>query len=101
MPQQKGRCNMNATPRPWHNKSKNFGYGPLQVCGPQHSDGGDYAPICTANTDANAALIVRAVNCHDEAKAALESLINNNGTGAMEWAIVNAQAVLSQMEGGQ
>src|SRR3990167_1894089 len=48
------------TKGPWHNDSTNYGYGPLQVCGPRLADGSDYAPICTANTEANAVLIAAA-----------------------------------------
>ena len=45
------------TPGPWHNDSRNFGYDSRHVCGPRHADGGDYAPICIANTEANAKAI--------------------------------------------
>jgi hypothetical protein len=48
------------TPGPWHNQSTNCDYGPRHVCGPKHTDGGDYAPICIANTEANARLIAAA-----------------------------------------
>src|SRR3990167_6251269 len=49
--------------------------------------------------EANAALIVRAVNAHDKLVDVAHSLINNNGTGAMEWAISNARALLAELEG--
>ena len=46
----------------------------------------------------NAALIVLAVNAHSKLVDAMQSLINNNGTGAMEWAISNARALLAELE---
>lgn len=59
-----------ATPGPWHNHSTNFGYGPRHVCGPKHADGGDYAPICIADTEANAHLISSAPSLLEAVKFA-------------------------------
>ena len=60
---------MNATARPWtvlgnYICKMNEGNHPVYVTGK--------TPGCTANWEANAALIVRAVNTFDEAKAVLE-----------------------------
>ena len=60
------------TPGPWHNESHNHGYGPCHVCGPKHVDGGDYAPICIANTEANARLIAAAPELFEAASYAVQ-----------------------------
>lgn len=62
------------TPTPWHNSSKNFGYTRRHICGPRHADGGDYAPICSTVREDDAAFIVKAVNNHDALVAALHGL---------------------------
>ena len=113
MTQQKGRCKMSATPRPWklaedgRTIEADFEGEQLTLLQGGHiswcSEPGAFEKTQRYRAMTKKAIgeAVRAVNTHDAAKAALESLINNNGTGAMEWAIVNAKAVLAQMEGGQ
>lgn len=56
------------TPGPWRIRGTNYGYTTCYVLGPPHKDGGDYAPICVADTEANARLIAAA----PELLAALE-----------------------------
>ena len=51
-----------ATPGPWHNQSKNFGYGLRDVCAKKHTDGGDYAAIAKTVCDEDGNLIVAARN---------------------------------------
>ena len=64
------------TPGPWHNQSKNFGYGASHVCGPKHQDGGDYAPICVADTAENAALIAASPEMFERLIAS-NNILNN------------------------
>jgi hypothetical protein len=67
------------TAGPWHNDSRNYGYGPCDVNGPRLADGSDYAPICTANTEANAQLIAAA----PELYAALELVVRDSEAGCL------------------
>lgn len=59
------------TPGPWHNRSTNSGYTSRYVCGPKHPDGGDYTPICIANSEANANLIAAAPEMYEALKLAM------------------------------
>ena len=100
---------MTATPRPWIvNSVTRRGTGQsyfVVIADEEGNDADRLALVPVANPDSyeqeleRAALIVKAVNTHERAKDAMQSLINNNGTGAMEWAIKNAKALLADMEG--
>ena len=83
---------MNATPRPWKVLWK---YDTHKV--KRDRDGRIIGPVTMDFDDYLYAL--HCVNTHNKAIQALRSLINNNGTGAMEWAISNAKALLAEMEG--
>ena len=88
-----------ATKRPWR-----VGDAGLTVFGPPN---GKPAPevIATVRKREHAALIVHAVNCHDEARAALQALLFNvehgNGLAAWDQSKDKARAVLAKMEGGK
>jgi hypothetical protein len=55
---------------PWHNQSTNCNYSSRYVCGPRHEDGGDFAPICIADTVENARLIATAPELLDALRKA-------------------------------
>ncbi len=62
------------TPGPWRVRGTNFGYTNCDVLGPPHPDGGDYAPICRANSEANARLIAAAPELLAACKELVQSL---------------------------
>lgn len=89
------------TPLPWHNDSKNSGYTQLDVCGPRHEDGGDYAPICHVNTEANADLIVAAVNSYPSRQRlveALDEVITVVGQALRQWRYFSEDASERDLE---
>ena len=102
---------MNATPRPWKVTGLN-GDAKRAIttkdniliadCYPDSAEYLDFPE----NYKANAALIVEAVNCHDEAKAALEMIIplaagyvQAHPVGSNAAYVAQAKAILAKMEG--
>jgi hypothetical protein len=101
-----------ATPRPWRSEPKD---GVMVVYGVKHNT----IPVCMTDgddqleTEANAALIVEAVNNYDALVAALdkinaivkEGVIHRNETGKPQWSafdeIRNIVAALESVRGGK
>mgnify|MGYP001558351027 CR=1 FL=1 len=94
---------MSATARPWRMGNKETG-----LCRIETADGHYTFIACTSYEDmgfetfvqkANAALIVRAVNSYDEAKAAIQYYLDSESTTAE--CDKRFKAVLAKMEGGR
>lgn len=90
------------TPTPWTAKGHSI-WGPPVTCKLDKKPHHEIVCNTMAGRDngedlANAAHIVKCVNQYDELVEALRSLINNNGTGAMEWAITQAKALLTRAD---
>lgn len=81
---------MNTTPRPWivfgsYVCKMNKGNHPVYVTG--------RTPGCTANWEADAALIIRAVNTLNEVKVALKAVVN-----CETYYLDKVQAVLAKLD---
>lgn len=61
-----------ATAKPWRYALKYGDPHKHAVMGPRHAEGGDYAPLARLSEQADAMLIVRAVNSHTQLVAALK-----------------------------
>lgn len=94
---------MTATPRPWRVRET----GTLQVWGPgkrwvatvMQPDGDNGLAPTDPESRANAALICRAVNAHDELVALLSALVESTKqTGSMRPVYDNARALLARLK---
>jgi hypothetical protein len=71
---------MNHTPTPWTAKGYDVRAGQagrmIAYTGPHHTPDDQYPKGCKLEDEANAAFIVKAVNCHDELVEALENCLS-------------------------
>lgn len=86
------------TPTPWAVNGLGYIYSPAEGKTIIAEEPDEMYKPSRAVWPTNAAHIVRCVNEREGLLKAMQSLINNNGTGAMDWAIKNAQAIIAQAE---
>jgi hypothetical protein len=79
------------TPGPWRAKGVNFGYTHCDVLGCPHPiDGGDYAPICRADTPENARLIAAAPELLEALEAIKADWAQGYGASLKTEALIDA-----------
>jgi hypothetical protein len=96
-----GKMDETHTPGPWRVRGTNFGYTNCDVLGPPHPDGGDYAPICRANSEANARLIAAAPELLEACKELVQSLeVEKKRSGIVCFGFEAAKAAILKVEEG-